>query len=126
MKNFDAWNEVKKIDDSNSRQFFKERDIWWVSLGINVGDEEDGKGDMYIRPVLVIRKFNNNVFWGCPLSKKIKINNPYYISIELPAGTRSVIVSQMRLLDTKRLKEKIVMCGIADFDKIKKALRDLI
>ncbi len=30
----------------------------WCSIGINVGDEEDGKNELYERPVLVIKKFN--------------------------------------------------------------------
>jgi mRNA interferase MazF len=66
MKNFDAWNGLKKIQDAKDRLaqpiFCRERDISWISLGLNIGDEEDGKGDFFERPVLVVKKFNNNLF----------------------------------------------------------------
>lgn len=58
-----------------------------------MGDEQDGKGSEYVRPVLIMKKFNKNLFWGCPLSEKIKLQNRYYVSIDLPVGTRSVIIS---------------------------------
>ena len=45
FKNFDGWNVKKKLADAklSNAPFFKERDIWWMSIGINVGYEEDGK-----------------------------------------------------------------------------------
>ena len=42
------------------------KDIWWVSVGVNVGFEEDGKNDNFVRPVLVLKKFNNDMFLGIP------------------------------------------------------------
>lgn len=125
MKDFDAWNEVKKINSIGHRLYFKEREIWWISLGLNIGYEEDGKGEVFMRPVLVMKKFNTNIFLGCPLSKIIKPLNKYYRTINLPAGERSVIISQIRLHDAKRFKERIIACSVEDFEKIKKALRDL-
>lgn len=125
MKDYDAWNEVKKFNSIGHRPYFKEREIWWTSLGLNIGDEEDGKGKVFMRPVLVVKKFNTNIFLGCPLSKIIKPSNKYYCAISLPAGERSVIISQIKLHDAKRFKERIAVCSVQDFEKIKKALRDL-
>lgn len=44
-KDFDGWNIKKKEINSKFHKppMFKERDIWWISVGINVGFEEDGK-----------------------------------------------------------------------------------
>ncbi len=106
MKDFDAWNIIKKKYDEKDREIIKvfchEREIWWISLGLNIGDEEDGKGALFERPILVIKKFNNNIFWGCSLSTKIKDQNKYYHKIDTKEGIRSVIISQLRLYDTKR------------------------
>jgi hypothetical protein len=62
MKYFDLWNTAKqnldiKILDEKFR--VHEREIWWCSMGVNIGDEEDGKNELFERPVLILRKFNN-------------------------------------------------------------------
>ncbi len=45
MSIFDNWNKLKKsIDNGNKKVFFKERDIFYISLGQNIGYEENGKG----------------------------------------------------------------------------------
>jgi mRNA interferase MazF len=36
--------------------YFKNGEIWWCSIGENIGSEMYGKGEFYRRPVLVIRK----------------------------------------------------------------------
>ena len=129
MKDFDAWNEVKKIKNENIRNlrlFFKEREIWWMYFGLNIGDEQDGKGSEYVRPVLIIKKFNKNLFWGCAISSKLKSNNGYYFQIFTKDGPRSVILSQFRLYDLQRLRNKMDMCTLDDFCKIKQAIKDML
>ncbi len=127
MKDFNAWSEVKKSQDDKIRNVFcKERDIWWSTLGLNIGDEEDGKGELFERPIIVIKKFNNNIFWGCALSTKIKDNNKYYVKVKTKEGVQSVIISQLRLYDTKRLGEKIDVASKEDFEKIKTAIKNLL
>ena len=76
MKNdFDIWNDVKKKiqDKKDAKQKFpKEREVWMSSLGKNIGYEQNGSGDQFSRPVLIIKKFNNQMFWAIPLSTKQK------------------------------------------------------
>jgi mRNA interferase MazF len=72
-KKFDKWNDLKqKLHYSKKEIIFKNRDIFWASIGINIGFEQDGKGKIFSRPVLVVKKFNNNIFFGIPLSSQIK------------------------------------------------------
>ena len=66
-KNLDIieWSK-KKIEINNSNKyprFFKEREIWWASIGSNVGSEEDGKNNDFERPVLILKKFNKDLNW---------------------------------------------------------------
>ena len=42
-KDFDSWNEKKKILNNNDVSFYHEREVWWCSLGVNVGYEQNGK-----------------------------------------------------------------------------------
>jgi mRNA interferase MazF len=102
----------------------KEGEVYWCSLGLNVGDEENGKGKDFRRPVLVLRKFNNSIFIGVPLTTKNK-ENKYYTKILLKDNEVSAIISQLRVLDVKRLDEKIGYVPKLDFQKVKQTVKDL-
>ena len=69
-KDFQSWSYAKyRINARKGHPpAYKERDVWWMSIGHNVGDEEDGKGESFSRPVFVVRGFSRQVFWGVPLS----------------------------------------------------------
>lgn len=125
-KNFDGWNEIKKnLDSSSKKLLFKEREIWWCNLGLNVGDEENGKGEKCTRPVLIIKKFSGKLFVALPLSTAIK-DKFYYHKFEFKGKEQSVILSQIRLLDAKRLLSKMGSIPDPDFDKIKEKVKNLI
>ena len=72
-KDYTKWHKIKTdINNAEKRVFFHEREIWFCYVGANVGFEQDGNKEEYLRPVLVVRKFNNEVFWGIPLTKSEK------------------------------------------------------
>ena len=105
-KNFDGWNEKKKaVHDrrDTERLFFRAHEIWWAHLGVNVGYEQDGTGPDFERPVVVLKKYNAQVFLAVPLSTTAKVG-PYYFDVGLVAGKNAkAIISQIRLLDRNRL-----------------------
>ena len=47
-------------------------------MGKNIGFEQDGKGENFVRPVVIIKGFNKNMFFGIPLSTKMKEGKFYY------------------------------------------------
>jgi mRNA interferase MazF len=107
-KDYRVWTKLKV--DVNARspiQRFHEREIWWCNLGENVGFEEDGKNKLYERPVLIIRKFNKELFLGVPLTSRHKPDNQYYIKLKVGGVDRSAIISQVRALSSRRLIRKI-------------------
>ena len=96
------WLKTKtRIQTQLNRPFYDEGSVWWCNLGYNVGDEENGKGEDFLRPVIVIRKFNKNICLVVPLSTKLK-DNKYYYQIEFATITQSALISQIRTIDTKR------------------------
>jgi mRNA interferase MazF len=126
-KDFSAWMPVKQtIHDNSRRPFYNEREIWWCSVGLNVGFEVDGKGGAYARPVLIIKDFNHMVFWFIPLTTQIK-SGKYYMSADLKDGrSQQVILSQLHFADSKRLQEKIGMMDEVVFVKIKQAIAEFL
>ena len=126
-KNFDAWHQRKTAieRDGRPRVFFHEREVWWCSIGLNVGFEQDGRGESFSRPVLVFKKFNKEVFWALPLSTKVKTGK-FYAPVDLRDGVaRVAIVSQVRLMDAKRLLEKAGSVDVSNYADIQKAVINL-
>ena len=73
----------------------------------------------------MLKKFNNNIFLGIPLSTKNK-ENPYYIKITIKDIPQSAMISQIRIMDTKRLDEKIGYISRKDLDIVKSEVRKMI
>ena len=122
QKNFDGWNvEKKAIHTSKFRGYIHEREIWWCSIGINIDDEEDGKNEKFERPVLVLKKFNNNIVLAVPLTTKIK-GSKYYFGFEHDGVEFAAILSQLRLMSTKRFSRRIRKINSGLFSEIKKAV----
>lgn len=73
IKSFKEWFKLKiSLWDKTSRTVFKQGDIWWCSLGVNLGEEIFGKGLKFTRPILIFRKFTSNSFLGLPLTTQKK------------------------------------------------------
>ena len=126
-KDFKKWHYKKsQVDEIVKRPFFHEREIWFCHLGVNVGFEQDGSGDDFQRPVVIIRKFNNEACWVVPLSKTDK-RNQYYFPFNFDKITISVaILSQIRLLDGKRLSRKIGEMPESDFRQLINKIKALL
>jgi len=132
-KDFKKWMGQKaKIHNDKIRPFFHEREVWFSSLGENVGFEQDGGGEKFLRPILILRKFNNEVIWALPLTRTDKTGK-YYFRISLVTDEDNaddrpsvVILSQIRLVDAKRLQYKVGTVKEDEFIKIKEALIALL
>src|SRR3990167_8549365 len=103
-KNFKNWHKIKHyLHNKKERPFFHEGEVWFCSLGENIGFEQDGRGKEFMRPVIILKKFNNEVLWGVPLTKNTKAGK-YYFTFTLKNMASTAILSQIRLIDAKRLK----------------------
>ena len=127
MDQFDLWNiKKKKLNLRANPPFYHERDIWWCSLGKNIGAEQDGEGVEYSRPVVIIKGLSKNTCLIAPLTSSAN-----HHSLRIPIGVvqdkdSSVIVSQMKVIDTKRLLTKIFRLSQEKFEPIRKAARELL
>lgn len=125
-KDFNNWIKLKEqLHNNKELPLFRERDIWWCSIGSNIGHEEDGKNAKYNRPVLVIRKFNKHIFWGIPLTTQIK-EKFYYKKIHFQEKEQCVMLSQLRLWDSNRLSRRMGRITGDQFKDIREELREIM
>lgn len=126
-KEFDKWNKEKKVIDKKDTHglFFKEREIWWCSLGVNVGFEQDGKNDNHERPILIIKKFNGEMIYVIPLTSTEK-EGKYYFPIKDGEKVHSTILSQAKLMSPRRLLRKIKTLDKTQFEECKKRFLELL
>jgi len=84
-KDFGRWNEIKKATHKKDLPlgfFPKEREIWWSSVGVNIGVEMDEK--------------------------------------------RSLVLTQIRMMSTKRLRRRVGILSKRDFKKVIEVLARLL
>ncbi len=113
------WCKVKlNLSKQESRIIFKERDVWWCSIGMNIGEEIFGKGPRFMRPVLIFRKFTHNSFLGLPLTL-IERHGSWYVEIPLRQEKRWVLLHQARVLDKKRLSNRIATLDPEAYKNVK-------
>ena len=126
-KDFKKWHNKKStVDEVKARPFFHEREIWYCTLGINVGFEQDGGGKDFLRPVVIFRKFNNEIFWAIPLTHTQK-ETKYYFKFNFQSNLSSrAILAQIRIIDARRLDHKIGDISMVDFEKLIKKFKDLL
>lgn len=127
-KDFDKWNTVKKDVNAYELQydfFYHQREVWWCSIGLNVDVETDGKQANFERPVLIIQKFNKEMFWGVPLTTQPRTGK-FYEKITHDKGVAWAMLTQMRTFSSKRLLRKIGMISEEDFAKIQKRICELL
>lgn len=126
-KDYSIWHTEKSaVEENKIRPGFYEREVWFCIMGTNIGYEQDGRGDKFLRPVVIIKKFINEVLWAVPLTTKEK-QGKYYFNFTLgEVGVSTAILSQLRLIDAKRLEYKIGNISKGDFKILKTKLTQLI
>jgi len=117
------WKNLKYslIESNAAIPRFDEREIWWCSIGINVGNEVDGKNNLVERPVLVIKKYNNSMFFGLPLTTQLKGYDSRHFMIINDKETE-IVLDQGKSFSAKRLNRRLRKIGYREFDTIKQKL----
>ncbi len=126
-KDFDRWNTLKKETDLQSkRPFYKEREVWRCILGVNIGFEQDGKGPLSLRPVLIVKGLSRLTCLIVPLTTSMKANRYHFAVGTFSGGPSYAILSQIRFIDDKRLHAKMGMIDEVCFDGMRKAIKEFL
>jgi mRNA-degrading endonuclease toxin of MazEF toxin-antitoxin module len=105
--------ELNAVEPLN--QFFKGQEVWNCLLGLNVGHEQNSDRRSFLRPVLVIQRFNAHTFWGVPLSTKIPTDSPHHHLFKHEGVQYSALITQLRTLDSRRLLRRLYVLDDANF-----------
>ncbi len=125
-KDFNSWNiEKKRINNEKRIVFAHPREVWWCSLGINVGAEIDGKNNNFERPVLVLKVYNKETLLVLPITTKIK-NDSFHCLVKIKSGTAWVKLTQARVISNLRLLRKVDVLSETEFEKVKKEFNKFI
>ncbi len=134
-KRFDLWNiEKQKLCDVGKLDYLiRQREIWYLKMGQNIGYEENGKYG-FRRPVLVVKKVGN-MYFTVALTSQGKTDNLFYYKLQNAyfdkkhnyyLGESYVILSQARVLDTRRFINRIGKVDRVEFAEITKRLKTLL
>ena len=126
-KDFDKWNILKKeIDNNKNIPYFREGQIWFVSMWINIWFEQNWKNDNFSRPVLIIKKFNKDIFLWVSLTTKKRISKYIFYIGEFKNKKNYAILSQLRLYSSKRLLSHIWWVTKNINDELKEKITKLL
>lgn len=124
-KDFDTWNVKKKNSELEEGRLYTTREIWWCRLGLNIGFEQDGSGEEFLRPCIIVRGFGQRVCMVVPLTKSLN-KHPLRIPLgNIDGKSASALLSQIRSIDTRRLVEKIGFLDKEKFEELRKNARNL-
>lgn len=127
MKRFIQWSDKK--EDIDSREHIPPRvysgDMWWCSIGKNIGTEVYGKGVWFTRPVVIIKKFNKYSFLVVPVSTK-QAHGFWQVSFGYSGMPQTALLNQVRTINYKRLGQKMGSLKDSDVKKIKETLARLL
>jgi len=127
MEVFDRWNKEKQqLHKQGQSPYFSVGDIWWSQLGQNIVSESMGKGDDFLRPVLILQKFYGRSALVLPLTKQNKQGNYYFRFQNKHGGFHTAMLPQVRYIDGNRLKRKLSAISKSDLFKIQQMFFQLV
>ena len=102
----------------------EEGNVWWCRMGENVGVEINGKGKDFTRPVIIHTKFTATSFLVIPMTTKLeyksgdKKEGSWFTSFRHQGVDNLACLSQIRVVDYRRLKNKMGYLDDKDFGRI--------
>lgn len=119
---FINWSKRKirhHIDEDNRLIYFREKEVWWVAFGKNIGYEIDGKHELFERPAVIIKKYNEDMCFVIPFTSQIREPLPWFqIPVDFGVEPSVAIISQGRTISPKRLLRKEAFLNDETYKKI--------
>ena len=126
IKRFLEWIGLKEKLHFSSQEVLHvtEGQIWWASLGENVGYEINGKSKLFTRPVLIFKKLSKEFFLVIPLTTQAHFGT-WYVNYKQQGRSITACLQQVRSIDYRRLSTKLGVLDDSDFEKVRIGFRKL-
>ncbi|HEY4476589.1 MAG TPA: type II toxin-antitoxin system PemK/MazF family toxin [Candidatus Paceibacterota bacterium] len=120
MKKFLEWFGLKEKlhNQKHYPPLVSQGDIWWASVGENVGSEINGKNNLFSRPVIIFKKLAHGFYFVIPTTTKIKTGT-WYVKIRQQEKEMMACLHQARAIDFRRLSSKLGTLDDEDFLRVK-------
>ena len=127
FKRFLQWIALKESLHSSAHKppHVSEGDIWWASVGENVGSEINGKSKLFSRPVVILRKLSHGFYFVVPTTTQQRAGS-WFVAFRQNEKTMSACLHQARAIDYRRLSSKLGTIDDEDFGRVKDGFRRLI
>jgi len=123
---FNSWNlKQQELDSKKRKLLFKEGEIWWCSIGMNVGQEVYGKGKNFSRPVIILKKLSHNFCIILPITTKGSRGMGLH-ALYTNKKERWIMMNQMRSISANRLYARESEMTEEDFIVLKKSVAQLL
>ena len=90
-------------------------DIWWASIGENVGSEITGKSRLFSRPVIIFKKLAHGFYFVIPTTTS-KVGS-WFVAFRQADRRMIASLHQARAIDHRRLSTKLGQLDDSDFQR---------
>jgi mRNA interferase MazF len=126
FKNFAGWHGLKQnLDALTTVPDFKAREVWWCSIGANIGSEMCGKGATFTRPVLILKKTGPTTFIGVSATTNLAARFDHF-PVKIQGKPGHLRLFSIRSYDARRLADRMGRLPEAEFAAVQKAIIEKI
>lgn len=126
MKRFLEWLGLKERLHSIEAKppLVSQRDLWWASIGENVGVEINGKSQLFTRPVIIFKKLSHSFYFVVPTTTKPR-EGSWYVPITYQGKHMFACLQHARSIDYRRLSSRIGQIDEDDFMELREGFKNL-
>ena len=119
LKRFAEWITLKSDLHQSEQQppLVSEREIWWASVGENVGSEINGKSKLFSRPVIIYKKLSHGFYFVVPTTSQSK-EGSWFVPIRYKDKPMVACLHQARAIDYRRLSSRLGQLDGDDFSDV--------
>lgn len=101
-----------------------EGEVWWCSIGKNIGIEINGKHNSFSRPVIIYKKLSRYGFLAIPLSTQLH-QGSWYVPFTFQNKKQVAVLAQIRVISVFRLYDRMGVLSKGDLRQIKNSFLKL-
>jgi mRNA interferase MazF len=125
-KRFGEWVQYKEKLHyiKKGSPLIREGDLWWLSIGENIGSEINGKSHLFSRPGVILKRLSYRLYLIAPTTSQ-KREGSWYAQIMQEKRHVSICLHQIRVIDYRRLSNRLGKLDSNDFEKVKEIFLNL-